>query len=103
ELERELPALEEREHAALEERRGGFVVVREAFVGEQVPVAGIEVELGALDRLGELAGDLDVAELVVGHRVDLEGDALRPRAAELGGRDRSMEEQGSLPAGLRLG
>jgi hypothetical protein len=48
----------------LEQLRGAFVVVGQAAVGEQVPIAGVQEQLRALDSLGELAGDVDIAPLV---------------------------------------
>src|SRR5262245_57078751 len=76
--------VEEGEHAPADLRRRGLVVRGQAAVGEQVAVAGIQEDLRLVDRLRELACDVDVAQLVVLHRVDLEGHAPRPGAAELG-------------------
>src|SRR5215212_6378874 len=47
-------APQERQNALLELRRSLFVVVGETAVGEQVLVARVQEELGALDRLDEL-------------------------------------------------
>ena len=61
------------------------VVLGEALIGEEVPVAGVEEELRALDRRVELAGRVEVS--LEAHSsssmMDLQRDALRPRAAEL--------------------
>ena len=73
------------------------VVGRQARVGEQVPVAGIQEELRALDR----TRDVDVAELVVLHHVDLQRHGLRPRAAEVLQRDGRVHEHGGARAGPR--
>src|SRR4030095_8291364 len=102
-LSRLLDVIEEAEHALLEPCRGGFVIVGHAVVREQVSIAGIEEELRALDRLDELAGDIDIAPVVGFHGVDLEGNAARPLAAELGERYGAVQEQGSLRAGAGLG
>src|ERR687892_2575214 len=81
-----LDVIEEAEHALLEQRRGALVVAGEARVGEQVPIAGIEEQLCAVDRLGALAGGVEGfvrrqdPPVGVPH-VDLERGALRPRAA----------------------
>src|SRR3954454_7052988 len=50
-----LDALEERQNPLPEQRRGRLVVIRKAAVCEQVPVARIEEELGAIDRRDQLA------------------------------------------------
>ena len=97
--------VEEAERSFREQCRGIFVVVGEAVVGEQVSIAGIQEQLRALDCLHDLAGggEVFVDPLVVLHHVDLERDALRPRAAELLGREGGAEQQGSLRARPRLG
>src|SRR5437867_4153327 len=94
---------EKAERALLEQRRGLFVVVGHAVVGEQVPLAGVEEKLCAR-RLDELAGGGEVllGPLVALHHVDLERDAVRPGAAELGGRHGAVEEEGSRRAGASL-
>ncbi len=50
-----LDVVEEVEHALREQCRGVFVVVGEAVVGEKVSIARVQEQLGALDRLVELA------------------------------------------------
>ena len=72
-----------------------------------MPVAGIQEQLRAIDGFGELSGGVEVFvrrqdPLVGVHHVDLERDALRPRAAELGGRNGRVKQQGSLCAGPGL-
>ena len=88
--------VEEAEHALPEQCRGAFVVVGQAVVSEQVPIAGVQEQLRALDRLGELAGGVEIAlsedQLVGVHHVDLEPDAMGPRAAELGERDGGLDQ-----------
>ena len=89
-----------------EQRRSALVVVGEAVVGEQVPVARVEEQLGAVVRLDELPrrGQILLGPLVVLHHVDLDRDARRPGAvAELGGRQCCREQQRSLAARARLG
>jgi quercetin dioxygenase-like cupin family protein len=100
--------VEEAEHTFLEERRGAFVVVGQAAVGEQVSIAGVHEQLRALHRLVELPRGLEVfvrrqGQHVGVHHVHLERDALRPRAVELGGRDTGMQQHGSSGARTRLG
>jgi hypothetical protein len=56
--------VEEGEHAPLEQRRGTLVVVGQAVVSEQMPIAGVQEQLCGLDCLGELVGDVEVAPLV---------------------------------------
>ena len=62
------------------------VVRREGVVGEEVPVARVDEQLGELgsDDLDQLAGGVEVAPLpeerVLVHAVDLDRNALRPRA-----------------------
>jgi hypothetical protein len=73
-----------------------------------VPIAGIHEQLRALYRLVELARDFEIfvgrqGPLVGVHHVHLERDSLRPRAAELGGRDTGVDQHGSAGAGTRLG
>jgi len=72
-----------------------------------VEIAPLQEELRALDRPGQLAGSVEIAPLqdhLVGfHHVDLQRNALRPRAPELGGWDTGVEQQGSLGARTRLG
>ena len=91
--------------ASLEQRRGTLVVVREAVVGEEVTVTGVQEQLRALGRLDELArgGKVLGSPFVVLHHVDLERDARRPRASELGGRKSSGKQQGALGAQALLG
>ena len=104
--------------AAVSRRRGLGVVRRQAAVGEQVRVAGVDEELGQLrpERLDELASRGDVAllgeELVLLHPVDLHGYAVGPRAERplAGDRDARLVEQralrapdGSAPAAGRAG
>ena len=50
ELSQLLDVIEEDKHALLEQLRGTFVVVGQAVVGEQVSIAGVQEQLGALDR-----------------------------------------------------
>src|SRR2546426_3620159 len=97
-------ALQEREHALLEQRRSAFVVVGEAVVSEQVSITGVQEQLRALG-LDQLArgGEVFGSPFVVLHHVDLERDSRRPRAPELGGRDSSVKQQGTLGARARLG
>ena len=68
-------------------------------------IAGVQEELRALDRPNELAcgGEVFRAPRVVLHHVDLERNSRRPRAAELGGRERGVKQQRTLAAGARLG
>jgi hypothetical protein len=73
--------------------RGGRPEAQQAAIGEQVPVTGVEEELGLGDRRRKVAGDLDVTQLVPLHRVNLQRHARRPRASELRERDAGMEEQ----------
>src|ERR687891_631879 len=103
-----LDVIEEAEHALLEQRRGALVVAGQAVVSEQVSVARIQEQLRPLYRLVELAGGFEVfvrrqRPFVGVHDVDLERDALRPRAAELRQRDATVEQQGSLRTGPCLG
>src|ERR671918_823548 len=103
-----LDVIEEAEHALLEQRRGALVVAGQAVVSEQVSVARIQEQLRPLYRLVELAGGFEVfvrrqRPFVGVHDVDLERDALRPRAAELRRRDATVEQQGSLRTGPCLG
>src|SRR5438477_9146154 len=100
-----LDAVEELEHPLFEQRRGTFVVVGEAAVGEQVSVAGVEEQLRTLDRRNELARGREVFRnpLVVFHHVDLKRNSRRPRAAELGERESSGKQKGALAARARLG
>ena len=101
-----IDALQEREHAFPEQCRSLFVVVEEAVVSEQVPIARIQEYLRALDCLVELAGGLEVFPdnpLVVLHHVDLQREALRPGVAELRGWESSGKEQGSFGARTSLG
>src|SRR5215218_3055018 len=95
-----LDVFEEAKHALLEQRRGTFVVVGQAVVSEQMPIAGIQEQLRALDRLNELArgGEVLQRPLVGLHHVDLERNSRRPRAAELGGRESGAKQQGSFRA-----
>ena len=86
-------------HALLDERRSVLVVVGEAAVGEEVPIARIQEQLGALGLLRDLAGDVGVPPLVGLPRVDLERDALRPGAAELRRGDTGMEQERSRCSG----
>lgn len=59
----QLPDLvKEAAHPLHEQGRGACVVVGQADVGEQVPIAGVQEQLCALDRFGELAGHVDVAQ-----------------------------------------
>src|SRR5918994_2238869 len=62
-------------------------------------IAGVQEQLRRLGCLGDVAGDVDVAQLVGFHRVDLERHAVRPRAAELGRRDAAVKSTAfDLPA-----
>src|SRR5206468_6723745 len=83
--------VEEAEHALLQQRRGAFVVVGQAVVGEQVSIAGVQEQLCAVDRLDKLARGWKILHgpLVALHHVDLEGDSRRPGTAELRGRESS--------------
>jgi len=80
--------IQEGESALLEHRCCFLVEVAEAAIREQVPVAGIEKQLGVLDLIDEIAGDDEVVlrSFVRVHHVDLEGDAVRPGSLELRGR-----------------
>jgi hypothetical protein len=54
-------------------------------------IARVEEQLRALHCLDEMAGDVEIAQLVGVHRVDLQRDAVGPRAPELGGRDAAVK------------
>jgi hypothetical protein len=90
-----------------EQRRGAFVLARQAVVSEQVLIAGVQEQLRALDRLGKIAGDVEIAlrdkQLIGVHRMDLERDAVRPWTPELRGRDTGVKQQSSLRTWPRLG
>src|SRR5215203_901398 len=70
-----------------------------------MPVAGVQEQLRAIDRLDELACRRKVLEcpLVALHHVNLERDARRPRVAELGERKGRVEQQRPLRAAAVLG
>src|SRR5258708_22461 len=61
-------------------------------------IAGVQEQLCSVDRLDKLTRGRQIFQrpLVVFHHVDLERDSRRPGAAELGGWERSAEEQRSL-------
>ena len=84
-----------------------MVVVGQAVVSEQVSVAGVEEQLRVFACLGELASGVEIAlpadQLVGVHHVDLDRDVPRPGAAELGGRNTGVKQQGSFRARTRLG
>src|SRR5260370_41145913 len=100
-----LDGVEEAKHAFLEQLRGTFVVVGKAVVSEQMPIAGIQEQLSALDGLNELArgGEVLHRPLVGLHHVGLEWNSPRPRAPKFGGREGGAEQQGSFCAGTSLG
>jgi hypothetical protein len=56
-----LGVVEEAEHALHEQRRRALVVVGQAVVGEEAPIAGVHEQLCALGCLGELVGDVEIA------------------------------------------
>src|SRR5207247_10539370 len=91
-------------YAFVRPRRGTLVVVGQAAVREHVPIAGIQEQLRALDRL-ELAGGGEVFQrpLVGLHHVDLKGDALWPLVPEFRRWESGAEQQGSFGARTRPG
>ena len=92
--------VEEGEDAFGEQHLRGPVIGRQAAVGEQVLVTGVDEQLGLRGRRHELAGGVEVAvlgeERVGLHPVNLDRNAVRPRAAELGRRQTGVEEHGAL-------
>ena len=75
-----LDVVEEAQYALLKQLRGTFVVVEQAVVSEQMPIAGIQEQLRALDGLNELSrgGEVFHRPLVGLHHVDLERHSRRP-------------------------
>ena len=67
-------------------------------------VAGVQEQFGLVGRFDERSGCLEVfvEELVAVLTVHLDGNAGRPRVAELGEREARGDEQGSAGAGTRL-
>src|ERR687897_889778 len=95
--------VEEGQHTFCEQRCGVFVVRRQAGVGEQVLLAGIEEQFGVRGRRDQSAGCVEVAfvdeELVGIHPVNLDRDSRWPCTAELGGRYAGVEQLGTLRSG----
>src|SRR5215216_6485032 len=92
-----LAGSEELEHAAAEQCSCVRVVGRQAVIGEQVLIAGVEKQL-CVGRRDELPGGVDVTtvldeERVSVHGVDLHGNIRRPRRRELRRRRGRVEEQ----------
>jgi hypothetical protein len=70
-----------------------------------VAVAGVEEQLRFRNHRLELASGVAIlaGHVVVLRQVDLDGDAVRPGAAELRRRDARFDQQRALCAGPRLG
>src|SRR6266567_809293 len=100
-------SVEEIEGPAREQAGRSLVVRRQRGVREQVLLAGIEEQLGALGGGNQRACRVKVAlageERVGVHPVYLDGNAGRPGVAELRHRQARVEEQRSLGPGTGLG